>query len=296
MARRRTRVDPATSCSTSSASSVVSCFRRSGRTGLTLLLAIGLVASAGCSRAGKGATGPDAERQSEGEYDVARDLFIRGHDPRGALAHAEKAVELNDQNAEAHHFVALIYLNFCAVSPPECRLPEAERAARHAVEVKPDFREAKNTLGVVLIQAKKYDDAIAVLEPLANDILYQTPWVAWGNLGQAYLEKGRPDQAIAALRRSIAAEPRFCVGNFRLGLAFEKKGDLAAAREAFSRAVETNRPECQSLQDAFEARARIYSKSKNCDLARGDWEKCKEISADSPAGQRCVASLKSSPC
>jgi Tfp pilus assembly protein PilF len=260
------------------------------------MMAIVVVGAAACSRAGRGANGPDAERQSESEYDVARDLFIRSRDPRGALAHAEKAVELNDQNAEAHHFVALIYLNFCAASPLECRLPEAERAARRAVEIKPDFREAKNTLGVVLIQAKKYADAIAVLEPLANDMLYQTPWVAWGNLGQAYLESGKADQAIAALRRSIAAEPRFCVGNFRLGLAFEKKGDLAAAREAFSRALETNRPECQSLQDAFEARARVYSKSKNCDLAKGDWEKCKEISADSPAGQRCVASLKSSPC
>src|SRR5438445_7847103 len=146
------------------------------------LFVIGISA---CSRAGKGANGPDAERQSESEYDVARDLFIRARDPRGALAHAEKAVELNEQNAEAHHFVALIYLNFCAVSPPECRLPEAERAARRAVEVKPDFREAKNTLGVVLIQAKKSAEAVAVLEPLANDILYQTPWVAWGNLGQA---------------------------------------------------------------------------------------------------------------
>ncbi len=123
-----------------------------------------------------------------------------------------------------------------------------------------------------------------------------TPWDAWGNLGWAYLEQGRSDQAIQALRRSVAAEPRFCVGNYRLGLALEKKGDLPAAREAFSRAVETNRPECHALQDAFEARARVNSKSKNCDLAKGDWEKCREISADSPAGQRCLASLKSSPC
>jgi len=254
------------------------------------------VAIGGCTRAGKGANGQDSERQSESEYDVARDLFLRAHDPRGALAHAQKAIELNDQNAEAYHFIALVYLYFCSASPPECRLPEAERAVRRAVDLRADFREAKNTLGVVLIQEKRYDDAIAVLQPLANDILYQTPWDAWGNLGLAYLERGKPDEAIAALRRSVASEPRFCVGNFRLGLAFEKKGDLGAAREAFSRAVETNRPECQSLQDAFEARARVYSKSKNCDLAKGDLEKCKEISADSPAGQRCLASLKSSPC
>ncbi|HKQ68540.1 MAG TPA: tetratricopeptide repeat protein [Polyangiaceae bacterium] len=254
------------------------------------------VSSAACARSGRGANGADTERQSESEYDVARDLFLTRHDPRGALGHAQKAVELNEANAEANHFVALIYLYFCAASPLECHLPEAEKAARRAIAARADFREAQNTLGVVLIQAKKYDEAIATLQPLANDILYQTPWDAWGNLGLAYLEKGSADQAIASLRRSVAAEPRFCVGNFRLGLAFEKKGDLAAAREALSRAVETARPECQSLQDAFEARGRIHSKSKNCDQAKGDWERCKEISADSPAGQRCAVSLRSTPC
>jgi len=262
-----------------------------------LFFVIALVVGAfACTRAGRGASGPDAERQSDAEYDVARDLFMRMRDPRGALAHAEKAIELNGDNADAHHFVALIYLSFCAASPPDCRLAEAEKSARRAVEIRSDFREAKNTLGVVLIEEKKYDDAIAVLEPLANDILYQTPWVAWGNLGTAYFEKGTSDEAIAALRRSIAAQPKFCVGNYRLGLAYEKKGDLGAARDALSRAVETDNPECRSLQDAFEARARVYSKSKNCDLAKGDLERCREISADSPAGQRCVASLKSSPC
>jgi len=261
------------------------------------ILASGLtVCLAACTRSTRGSNAPDSDRQSESEYDVARDLFLSRHDPRGALAHAQKAVEFNDQNADAHHFIALIYLYFCSASPLECRLPDAERAARQAIKLRADYREAQNTLGVILIQEKKYDEAVAVLGPLSRDILYQTPWDAWGNLGLAYLEKGSLDEAVAALRRSVAAEPRFCVGNFRLGLALEKKGDLTAAREALSLAVETNRPECQSLQDAFEARARVYSKSKNCDLAKGDWEKCRDISPVSPAGQRCVASLKSSLC
>ena len=249
-----------------------------------------------CGRSGKGASGPDAERQSEAEYDVARDFLLARHDPRNALAHAQKAIELNDANADAHHIEALIYLYFCAASPLECHLPEAEKAARKAVQLRADFREAQNTLGVILIQEKKYDEAVKVLQPLANDMLYQTPWDAWGNLGLAYLENGKVDDAVAALTRSVTVKPRFCVGNYRLGLAFEKKGDLDSARRALSQAVETNRPECQALQDAFEVRGRVYSKSKNCELAKGDWERCRDISPGSPAGVRCVASLKSSLC
>jgi type IV pilus assembly protein PilF len=262
--------------------------------GAAIVLFVGVSCFA-CTRSGAG-RGVDVERQSDSEYDVARELFLTRHDPRGALAHVQKAVEVNDENADAYHLMALIYVYFCATSPAECRLPEAEKAARKAIAAKKDFREAENTLGVILIQEKKSDEAIAVLTGLANDILYQTPWDAWGNLGLAYLDKGKPDDAIEALKRSIAAEPRFCVGNYRLGLAYEKKGDLMAARGAFSRAVETNLPECQALQDAFESRARVLSKLKNCDLAKGDWERCKQIAADSPAGMRCTASLSSSPC
>jgi Tfp pilus assembly protein PilF len=256
------------------------------------LLTAALLFSCGHAGAARGAS---AERQSESEYDVARDLFLSRRDARGALEHAQKAVELNGDNAEAHHLVALLYLYFCAGTPPDCRLSDAERAARKAVNVRPGFREAQNTLGVILIQQKRYDEAVAVLTPLANDILYQTPWDAWGNLGLALLEQGKVNEAIDALRRSIAAEPRFCVGNYRLGLAYEKKGDMTAAREALTRAVETNRPECASLQDAFEARGRVLAKLKSCDLAKGDWERCKQINAETPAGVRCATSL-SAPC
>src|SRR5262245_60580840 len=94
---------------------------------LAILLCVGVSA---CSRTGRGASGPDAERQSDAEYDVARDLFMRARDPRGALLHAQKAIELNEQNADAHHFVALVYLSFCASSPPDCRLLDAEKATR----------------------------------------------------------------------------------------------------------------------------------------------------------------------
>ena len=255
-----------------------------------------VLSMAACSRSGRGANNPDAERQSDAEYDVARDYLLARHDPRNALAHAQKAIELNEANADAHHIEALIYLYFCSSTPFDCHLDQAEKSARQALKLRADFREAQNTLGVILIQEKKYAEAVKVLDPLAHDMLYQTPWDAWGNLGLAYLEKGDLDEAVLALQRSVTVEPRFCVGNYRLGLALEKKGDLGSAKKAYSQAVETNRPECQALQDAFEARARVYSKSKNCELAKGDLERCRDISPDSPVGLRCVASLKSSLC
>lgn len=248
----------------------------------------------GCAGKGGGPGSPDPERQSRAEHDVAADALAKGN-LRTALAHAKKAAALDEENADAHLLVATIFIGFCTYSPDECRLGEAEKAARLAVKHKENFREAKNTLGVILVHEKKYDEAIAVLKPLADDILYATPENAWGNLGWAHLEKGELDQAVDALRRAVAAQPAFCWGNTKLGLAYERKGDLRAAQQALSKAIETNRPECTAFPDALELRARVLSKLGEADGARADLERCSKVGAGSPAGQRCSASLGKTP-
>jgi tetratricopeptide (TPR) repeat protein len=243
---------------------------------------------------GKGADAPgggDPERMSESEYDIARDAFLRQRNPRLALEHALKSLELNQDNHEAAHLVALIYLGLCSTGNDECRLGEAEKYARASLEAKPDFREAKNTLGVVLIHAKKYDAAIGVLKPLSEDMLYQTPENAWGNLGWAYLERGQLDQAIDALSRSVAAQPLFCVGNFRLGMAHEKKKQLTEALDAYARALATDAPACKGLQDAYLGRGRVLTKLGRPGEAEADLQKCKELLPTSPAGKECSSIL-----
>ena len=256
-----------------------------------LILILGaILVSAGCSGSQR-AGGADPVRQSESEYDIARDLWLRRGQVREALEHALRAVDLDDENAEALHLVALLYLDFCSRSPAECRLKEAEKAAQRALKLKPDFREARNTLGVVLIHQRRPRESIAVLKPLSEDILYGTPEKAWGNLGWAYFEAGEIDRAIDALRRSIAAQPLFCVGSFRLGLAYERRAELAPALAAFSRAVETNVPECAQLQDAWWGRARVAERLGQTDSIRADLARCVELSGSTETGKNCRSML-----
>jgi type IV pilus assembly protein PilF len=251
-----------------------------------------LLVGPGCAGDPKAPGGRDPERMSESEYDVARDLWMRQGKPREALSHALDAAHLDEHNAEAAHLVALLYLDFCQRSPSECRLKDAESHARRAVEAKPEFREAKNTLAVVLIHQKRYPDAIAVLKPLTADILYQTPENAWGNLGWAYLEQGQTDLAVDALRRSIAAQPRFCVGNYRLGLAYERKREPAEALEALSRALDTEDPRCRSLQAAYAARARVLFRLGRGDDARSDLTRCLDLDRATQTGKECSSMLR----
>jgi Tfp pilus assembly protein PilF len=255
---------------------------------VAIVCAMSLLACAGGSG---GPTPQDPSRQSESEYDIARDLWLRRGQTREALEHALKAVDLDDENADAQHLVALLYLDFCSQTRDDCRLADAEKHARRALKLRPDFREAKNTLGVVLIHQKEAAQAVELLRPLTEDILYQTPENAWGNLGWAYLELGKLDPAIDALRRSIAAQPQFCVGNYRLGVAHERKGELGPALTAFTRALETEAPGCKALQEAWAGRARVSFRAGDVDSARADLAQCLKLSETTSAGKECRSML-----
>jgi type IV pilus assembly protein PilF len=262
------------------------------------LAACGLVACGGSAREGAAATGPGAqspERQSEAEYDLARDSFYKGQ-PRTALDHALKASSMDDQNAKALYFTSTIYLWFCSTDAglraPDCRLADADAYARRALKADDTFRDARNLLGQVLILEKKYDESIATLEPLTRDPAYTANYLAWGNLGWAQVLSGRIDAGIASLRNSIT-QPRFCVGDYRLGIAFEKKGDLVQAEKVLTDAVSVESPDCQNLQDAWEARARVRMKLGKIADGRADFQRCREISADSVTGKSCGSMLGS---
>jgi type IV pilus assembly protein PilF len=237
------------------------------------------------------------ERQSDAEYDLARDIFQKGN-PRAALDHAMKAVGLNEDNEKAQYFVAAIHLSFCStnrgLAAPDCRLPEAEKYARAALKANPQFRDATNMLGQILIDEKRYKEAIALLEPLTRDAAYVHPYFAWGNLGWAQVLDGQVDAGIASLKNAVA-EPRFCVGHYRLGIAYEKKGDLSGAEASFSTALAVPDPQCGNLQDAWEARGRVRLRQGRTKEAREDYQKCKDISVDTATGKACEQKLATLP-
>jgi Tfp pilus assembly protein PilF len=243
---------------------------------------------------GKGSQNPNAqsvERQSDSEYDLARDLFEKGN-PRAALDHAMKAISLNEDNEKAQYFVAVVHLSFCNTNrglvTPECHLSEVEKYARAALKAKPDFRDATNLLGQTLVNEKRCKEAITILEPLTKDPAYVHPYFAWGNLGDAQLCDNQVDAAIVSLKNAVA-EPRFCVGHHRLGLAYEKKGDLPNADASFTNAVSAD-PACEQLQDAWWGRCRIRIRSGNVEWKK-DCEKCRDISAETPTGKLCIQAL-----
>lgn len=254
---------------------------------LTSCLVLAL-AQTGCASLFQPKTPGDPKKMSQSQADLAADAWARQGNTRGALEHALKAIELDPKNADAQHMAALLYLDFCRTSAiGECRLKEAERHARLAIAHREDFLEAQNTLAVVLIHQGRYAEARALLKPITENILYNTPEIAWGNLGWAYLSEGMPEKAIPALRRAVAAQPLFCVGNYRLGVAYHESGAIESAAEALNRAVETNAPGCNAIQDAFLKRAQVYLALGDEHQSRADLDRCIDLSKTTEVGRRC---------
>ena len=89
----------------------------------------------------------------------------------------------------------------------------------------------------------------------------------------------------AAIVRRLAGEGARIV--------FSYKSDTAAA-EALTRALETQAPGCNGLQDAFAARARIALRlgPEKQDAARSDLQRCVELSGKTITGKECSSMLQ----
>lgn len=254
------------------------------------LLALTALGTGGCAAR---EADPEQAKRGRAQYELAMDAFTRGS-YRESLGHVKTALQNDPYSADSAYLGAMILLVFCAddESSPDCRYQEAEEFVHKALVLDPEMRDAKNVLGVVLIHRGRPQEAVRILEPLSQDMLYRSPEKSWGNLGWAYLEAGRVAEAIAALQRSVAAQPLFCVGHYRLGLAYEQKKEYAAARQALTRAVAIEQGACNRLQAAFFARARVNKELGHSAEAAKDLQRCRDLAAATETGRRCAAALR----
>ncbi len=252
----------------------------------TAPVALVMLASCGASQT---ASGP--ARQAEAEYDMAREVFYRG-DWRVSLDHARRSVVLDPQNAKALYFVSVVHAAFClgdeGLSAPDCKIGEAEAFARRSVEADAKLKDAKNLLGQILILRGQYKEAMTVLKPLTEDPSYIASHLAWGNYGWAQVQLGDLDGAIHSLTQAVV-QPKFCVGYFRLGVAYAKKSDLAHADQSFTRALDVDSPDCKAMQQAWQSRGEVREKAQDLRGALSDFKRCTDLGAKTPSGTACSA-------
>ena len=111
-------------------------------------------------------------------------------------------------------------------------MPMLERA----VQLMPDDHEAHNNLGNAYLEAGRFEDAAASYRralALKPDYAH-----AHGNLGNALRELGRWPEAVSAYRRALETEPGFAEAHSNLGGALLDLGEFEQAIVSLRRALE----------------------------------------------------------
>lgn len=243
---------------------VVSCFLW-----LSIWLALGCI---GPQRASKSKT-------ADFHVKLAANYYVEGN-----LAMAQKeiyqALRMDPKSPEAHHVEGFILLGLK-------QYVQAAVAFRKALQLKPDYFEARNNLGAALIAQGRYRDAIEVLKPLTREPLYATPSHAHGNIGLCYMRLHQWSKAREHLERAVFLNPKFCKGYDLLGQTYEKLGDLESAVRAWQKAAEI----CEWYAEPHYHLGRVAEMGHDLARARKEFQRCAELARDSVLGRRCGSRL-----
>lgn len=246
---------------------------------------------------GRAVSAQDADRSMK-QYELAIGLQGEGNTP-GAFQTLYKALEIDPNNAKAHLLLGTMFLVSREDNPKEYDT-KAEQQFREVLKIQAsDLRQpeqslvsdARNGLGVLYIHQQRYQEAIDELQKAISDLFNRDAYMAWGNLGWAYLELKAYPKAIDALVRSVRLLPHFCVGYFRLGKAYAATKEFEKAEQAFTQAIEADE-RCGKFQDAWHLRGETRMNLGLRDDARADFERCAELDARTDAGKSCKRFLE----
>lgn len=145
------------------------------------------------------------------------------------LSSLKEAVQLDPANPVFHNALGVLLLDL--------RKPaEAQAEFQKAVELDPSYAEAHHNLGLSFAEQGHYEQAIVAYRKALSQPIYPTPEVGYYNLGRAYAQVGKPQEAEEALRTAIQLQPKLGAAYYQLGLVMTSTGRREEAKAAFRRA------------------------------------------------------------
>jgi type IV pilus assembly protein PilF len=181
----------------------------------------------GC--AGSSVTTSDAKSNARALEDMGISLVRQGN-LRGGLENLLKAAELDPQNSDLHHELAIVYRD----------LKEYDLSLRHfkrALSLRPKFPEAQNNLGTLYLLMNRWDLAIDSFQAAIDNILYQTPEIAYNNMGLAYYNKALYEKAIQSYQKALDTSPGYSACHANLGLVYETLNRQEDAINSYNKAI-----------------------------------------------------------
>ena len=203
---------------------------------------------------------PRKQRQSTGFSNTPKSQPSREKPAQSSAGHSNKehqAVALINQGklqeAEAIYRELIsagtsnhiVYGNLAALCGMQGRFDELTDLLNKAIEIKPNYPDAHNNLGIAFKEQGDLPAAIASYN-IALQLKPNYP-EAHNNLGNAFKEQGDLTAAIASYNIALQLKPDHPDAHYNLGNAFKEQGDLTAAIASYNIALQLkpNHPEAQ---------------------------------------------------
>jgi tetratricopeptide (TPR) repeat protein len=234
------------------------------------------------------------DHPTAGAYNTLGVLYAQENRVLCGIAAFEAALQLQDQNWEAHYNLALALLRkgdraravhelqiaiqqkpdavsthfaLGSVLEDEKKLGNAEEQFRSALNIDPHFAPVAIKLGEVLVAEGKPQAAVSCLEEAVKQVPPEQAESVQAALGLAYAATDDMGKALATLKSLVAAHPDSADAHLNLGLVYARQGqskDEEVALAEFREALKLD----QGLDPARIALARVLiSSQKYADAA-----------------------------
>lgn len=242
------------------------------KTAFTFMMVMILVLANSCGGS------PDQSKLDRAAYHhkLAYGHFFESHDGDSALQEVLESLRLDPNKPEVHMLAGLIYTG-------RSDLLKALTHYTQALELKPDFFEAKNNLGTVYLALGRWDKAIEVFQDLTSRDEYRTPAMGFNNLGWARYKSGQKDLALRAFVTATQLNPRLCPPHNNAGMVYLERGDLERAERSLTRGIKR----CPRYAEPHLHLGRVYLKRADSERALASWQRCRALAGDSELSLRC---------
>ena len=207
-------------------------------------------------------------------------------DATGALQSIARAEETDSDVPELYHTKALAYYM-------KHDLDTAILAAQKAVSLKPDYSDANNTLGKLLMEKGRLKDAVKILGLAANDPLYRDAYKSWTNLGILEYRRAEYDKAEGLLTRAIQESPmQACIALYYRGHINLKNLHLIEAIRDYK---DASKKLCAHFGDAYVALGLAYRQNRQNKEARKVFLEIQQRYPNTQFAQQALDYLKTLP-
>jgi len=183
---------------------------------LTVVLGLAALGSTGCASTPSAMEEEARVAQAKSHFEIGVDHLSRG---RTALALREllAAESLAPERAQIQYALGEAYLL-------KSLHEQAETHLLRAIELQPDYHDARLHLVVLYLQQERYAEAVQQSEVLIDDATFPGPWRALSNAGWAEYKLGDKTAARSHLELALEYSPHYWPAMLNLAILEAQEG------------------------------------------------------------------------